>query len=176
MVDAGAKKWWGGRQDECSARQWRTRMFECLASHGVGSPQSERAQLWLVLVKSYFESDPSNEAKWKSYLDNLQNRFGTKEITLQHLQKGPTNLGNDEVVAQCVLPFLNNAFYYVPMSLKLSNFLKMGIYDPSEGRMYGANIRKLRLQYHQYIFDHVDYKAGHYSALLGTARHCSAPL
>ena len=171
-VDAGAKKWLGGARDECWARQWRTRMFECLAAHQVGSPQSERALTWLREVKAHFESSPSNEATWTAYLDNLQNKLGEKEITLDLLQKGPANLGKDEVVAQCVLPFLNNAFPYVPLSLKLSNFLKMGIYDPSEGRIFGANLRKLALQYHQYVFDEVDYKAGCASSVQAARHMC----
>ena len=135
----------GGARDECWGRQWRTRMFECLAvAHRVGSPQSERALTWLREVKAHFESSPSNEATWTAYLDNLQSKIGEKEITLDLLQKGPANLGKDEVVAQCVLPLLNNAFPYVPLSLKLSNL---------EGRIYGANLRKLALQYHQYVFE-----------------------
>ena len=154
-----ASRWLGGRHDECLARQWRTRMFECFAAHQVGSPQSERALVWLLELKTYFESNPSNQARWTSYLDNLQKQLDIKKLTLEHLQHGPTNLGKDAVVAQCVLPFLNNAFSYVPLSLKLSNFLKMGVYDPAEGKIHGANLQKLRLQYHQYIFDELDYKA-----------------
>ncbi|CAJ1424576.1 unnamed protein product [Effrenium voratum] len=161
-ADAGLKKLWGGRRDECWARQWRTRMFDCFAAHQVGTPMSLRTQTYMKELKEYFESDPSHAKRWTAYLDNLQENFHVEHITLEHLKDGPTNLGKDITVAQCMLPFLNNAFSYVPLSLKLSNFLKVGVYDPSEGRIYGANLRKLWLQYHQYIFNELDYKGESY--------------
>ena len=157
-VNAGVKKWWNGRRDECWARQWRTRMFQCLATHNVGKP-SMRTETWLQGLLGYFASDSSNQDKWQAYLDNLQ-ELGIKHLQLDHLQHGPTNLANDEVVVQCILPFLNNGFPYVPLSLKLWSFLKAGVYDPSEGKIFGANLHKLTSQYSQYIFDELDYKAG----------------
>ena len=157
-VNAGVKKWWNGRRDECWAGQWRTRMFECLATHQVGKP-STRTEAWLQDLIGYFASDSSNQDKWQVYLDNLQ-KLGIKRLQLDHLQNGPTNLGKDEVVVQCFLPFLNNGFPYVPLSLKLWNFLKVDVYDPSEGKIFGANLKKLTSQYTQYIFDELDYKAG----------------
>jgi len=159
-VNAGVKKWWNGRRDECWARQWRTRMFECLATHNVGKP-SMRTETWLQGLLGYFASDSSNQDKWQAYLDNLQ-KLGIKHLQLDHLQHGPTNLANDEVVVQCILPFLNNGFPYVPLSLKLWSFLKVGVYDPSEGNIFGANLHKLASQYRQYIFDELDYKGENY--------------
>jgi len=159
-VNAGVKKWWNGRRDECWAGQWRTRMFECLATHQVGKP-STRTEAWLQDLIGYFASDSSNQDKWQVYLDNLQ-KLGIKRLQLDHLQNGPTNLGKDEVVVQCFLPFLNNGFPYVPLSLKLWNFLKVDVYDPSEGKIFGANLKKLTSQYTQYIFDELDYKGESY--------------
>ena len=157
-VNAGVKKWWNGRRDECWARQWRTRMFECLSTHDVGRP-STRTEEWLQGLLRYFASDSSNQDRWQAYLDNLE-KLGIKHLQLDHLQNGPTNLGSDEVVVQCMLPFINNGFPYVPFSLKLWSFLKVGVYDPSEGKIFGASLHKLTSQYRQYIFDELDYKAG----------------
>ncbi|CAE7527124.1 unnamed protein product [Symbiodinium sp. KB8] len=159
-VNAGVKKWWNGRRDECWARQWRTRMFECLSTHDVGRP-STRTEEWLQGLLRYFASDSSNQDRWQAYLDNLE-KLGIKHLQLDHLQNGPTNLGSDEVVVQCMLPFINNGFPYVPFSLKLWSFLKVGVYDPSEGKIFGASLHKLTSQYRQYIFDELDYKGESY--------------
>eukprot|EP00439_Symbiodinium_sp_Y106_P056830 s2179_g8.t1 len=107
-VNAGVKKWWNGRRDECWARQWRTRMFECLATHNVGKP-SMRTETWLQGLLGYFASDSSNQDKWQAYLDNLQ-KLGIKHLQLDHLQHGPTNLANDEVVEEQLYQSVFHAF------------------------------------------------------------------
>merc|ERR1711988_1781869 len=162
----GAQHLLSGKDEECTARQWRTRMFDCVAVHRLGTPFSQRTRQAIKLIITTM-ADDQHLSDWTKYLDNLEG-----SLTLDSLVKGPSNMAEDKEVMSCILPFLTNAFPYIPMSIKLPKFVEVGVYDPAAGEMSGAKLEKLMDQYHQHLMQRVDYKDESYKTGFDGADGC----
>lgn len=115
------------KQQECLARQWRTRSFECLWTHQLGSPVSDRAIRWVNSLRDRFRSNALFAQQFADFLDHID-RTENGQLRVEHFQSSPVGdlTFGDEEVLLCVLPFLRNHFTHVPLSMKFKQFMKNG--------------------------------------------------
>lgn len=117
------------KQQECLARQWRTRSFECLWTHQLGSPTSDRSSRWVNSLRDAFRSNTVAVEQFANYLDHID-RTENGALRVEHFQSSPVGdlTFGDEEVLMCILPFLRNHFTHVPLSMKFKQFMKDGAF------------------------------------------------
>ena len=112
------------KQQECLARQWRTRAYECMWSHQISTPHSERSITWTNSIRDHFRGNPALVQQFSDYLDHID-RTEDGALRIEHMQGSPVGdltFGDPEVVL-CLLPMLRNQFTHVPLSTKFKQFM-----------------------------------------------------
>jgi hypothetical protein len=161
------------KQQECLARQWRTRSFECLWTHQLGTPNSDRAIRWVNSLRDTFRSNAAAVQQFADYLDHID-RTENGALRVEHFRSSP--LGDltfgDEDILLCTLPFLRNHFTHVPLSMKFKQFIKDGVYDPEVGAIPAAKVEKMVSQYRQWVTGAPDYKNEPYKTGMDSFDDC----